>query len=172
VIEPSDIAATLDATPRVLEQLLDTVDADLLSTRPEPGEWCVLEVIAHLVATDADAFRARIASIIAGEPEIVPFDPWAAINARDVAALDLGDLLAELRTEREASTAFLESIRPSDLAATARYGRHGTFAAGDFVHEWPHHDHEHLQQILDILKRSYLPHMGETMRQALTPPPS
>ena len=38
---------------------------------------------------------------------------------------------------------------------------------GDFVYEWPFHDHEHLQQILDILKQRYLPLMTETMRVAL-----
>ena len=31
----------------------------------------------------------------------------------------------------------------------------------------PFHDQDHLQQILDILKQSYLPHLTETMRTAL-----
>ncbi len=92
-------------------------------------------------------------------------------DAEAAAAADLDDLLAELRTERETSTAFLESLGPADLETTASYGTHGVFTAGDFVHEWPFHDHDHLQQILDILKQSYLPHMTETMRSALTPRP-
>lgn len=163
----TDIASALNSTPGVLRQLLRPVDPELLAARPEPGEWCVLEVIAHLIATDSDAFRQRIASIVAGEPEIDAFDPWAAIKARNFAAVDLDHLLAELVAEREVSTTFLESLSQSDLSKTAKYGSHGVFAAGDFVHEWPFHDQDHLQQILDILKQSYLPHMTETMRSAL-----
>ena len=168
MIEPSIIAATINSTPRVLRQLLQPIDSALLAERPEPGEWCVLEVIGHLIATDSGGFRDRIASVVAGEPEIAAFDPWAAINERDFATLELDDLLAELSAERETSTQFLESLTPSDLAKTAGYGTHGRFAAGDFVHEWPFHDQDHLQQILDILKQSYLPHMTETMRTALS----
>ena len=44
-----------------------------------------------------------------------------------------------------------------DLAATSAYGQHGSLAAGDFVHEWPFHDHDHLQQILAILKNTSNP---------------
>ncbi len=167
MIELTDIAATLNSTPRVLRELLQPIDPELLAARPGPGEWCVLEVIAHLIATDSDAFRQRIASIIAGEPEIAAFDPWAAINARAFAAVDLDGLLAELTAEREKSTTFLDSLNPSELSKTANYGKHGVFAAGDFAHEWPFHDQDHLQQILDILKQSYLPHLTETMRTAL-----
>ncbi len=167
MIELSAIAATLDSTPRVLQHLLQPIDPELLAARPEPGEWCVLEVIGHLIATDRDAFRHRIASIVAGEPEIDAFDPWAAIKARDFAAVDLDQLLAELSVEREASTTFLGSLSQSDLNRTANYRKHGVFTAGDFVHEWPFHDQDHLQQILDLLKQSYLPHMTETMRAAL-----
>ena len=48
------------------------------------------------------------------------------------------------------------------------YPGFGTFAAGDFVFEWPFHDHKHLQQILAITKAAYLPSMTDTMRNALT----
>lgn len=171
MIELTDIASTLSSTPRVLQHLLQPIDPELLAARPEPGEWCVLEIIAHLIATDSDAFRQRIASIVAGEPDIAAFDPWAAINARNFAAVDLDHLLAELSAERDASATFLDSLSPSDLNKTANYGEHGVFAAGDFVHEWPFHDQDHLQQILDILKQSYLPHMTETMRTALVVTP-
>lgn len=171
MIELNDIATTINSTPRVLRQLLQPIDPELLAARPEPGEWCVLEVIGHLIATDSGGFRNRIAGVVAGESKISPFDPWAAINERDFAAAGLDDLLTELSAERETSTVFLESLRPSDLSETASYGTHGRFAAGDFVHEWPFHDQDHLQQILDILKQSYLPHMTETMRSALTQPP-
>ena len=95
-------------------------------------------------------------------------DPWAAINERNFAQADLDELLDELASERRRSVEFLMSLTPGDLAKTATYGTHGVFAAGDFVHEWPFHDQDHLQQILDILKANYLPHMTEIMQNALS----
>lgn len=170
MIDLDAIAASLDSTPTVLRQLLDPIDPGALAVRPEPGEWSVLEVIGHLIATDTGAFRDRIAAIVAGEPEIAGFDPWGAINARDFNAVSLSDLLAEFTARRTESVAFVGSLAASNLHRTADYGDRGEFAAGDFVYEWPFHDHEHLQQILDTLKQRYLPLMSETMRIALVGP--
>ena len=167
MIDLDAIADSLDSMPTVLGHLLAPIDPAALAVRPEPGEWSVLEVIGHLVATDTGAFRDRISAIVEGEPEIAGFDPWAAINARDFNAVPLTDLLPEFTAERARSVAFVRWLADSDLSKTAGYGDRGVFAAGDFVYEWPFHDHEHLQQILDILKQRYLPLMTETMRVAL-----
>ncbi len=167
-MRPEEIAATLDTLPTVLSALLAPIDPETLRARPEPGEWSVLEVIGHLIATDQGAFRERIGAIIDGEPEILGFDPWAAINERDFAALSLDSLLAELAAERATSVAFLRSLDPAHLTSTAMYPGHGTFAAGDFALEWPFHDQEHLGQILANLQLRYLPDMTSTMRSALT----
>jgi hypothetical protein len=167
VINLDEIAATLDTLPAVVRTLLDPFDAKTLRTRPEPGEWSVLEVIGHLIATDDGAFRGRIEAIVDGEPEIAGFDPWAAINERDFASMSLEPLLAELAAERATSVAFLRSLDPTKLALTAGYPGFGTFTANDFVLEWPFHDQEHLRQILANLKLRYLPGMSPGMRSAL-----
>lgn len=168
MIDLDEIAATLDTLPTVLGALLAPINHEMLCTRPEPGEWSVFEVIGHLIATDRGAFRGRVEAIVAGEPEIAGFDPWAAINERDFAGESLGPLLAELAAERTASVAFVRSLDPAKLALTAGYPGFGSFAGGDFVYEWPFHDQEHLRQILANLKLRYLPHMTPTMRSALT----
>jgi hypothetical protein len=168
VSSPSDIAVTLANLPSVLRTLLAPFDDAVLRERPAPGEWSVLEIIVHLIATDSGAFRDRIASIVAGEPTIGGFDPWAAINERDTSAITLVTLLDELIAEREQSVALLNALSADDLAATAVLEPHGTFAARDFVYEWPFHDQDHLRQILANLQQQYLPHMGDLMRDALT----
>ncbi len=167
MLDLDEITATLESLPTVLDALLAPIDHDTLSLRPEPGEWSVLEVIGHLIATDDGAFRGRIASIVAGQPEIAGFDPWAAIHARDFGVASLASLLDELRSERASSVAMLRSLDPISLTLTASYPGHGTFAAGDFVYEWPFHDHEHIRQILANLKPRYLAAMTPTMRSAL-----
>ncbi len=168
VMPPTEIAATLANLPLVLRTLLAPCDDAVLRERPAPGEWSVVEIIVHLIATDSGAFRDRIASIVAGEPTIGGFDPWAAINERDVASITLDTLLDELIVERATSVALLHGLSADDLTKTAVLEPHGTFTAGDFVYEWPFHDQDHLRQILANLQQQYLPHMGELMQNALT----
>ena len=165
---PADVATTLEAFPVVLRTLLEPLDPASLIVRPEPGEWSVHEVIGHLIATDAGAFEERIQGILDGNPEIPGFSPWAAINERDFNAVALPDLLAEFDLSRARVVPFVAALDADQLTLTADYPAFGTFSAGDFVYEWPFHDHEHLQQILATTKAAYLPPMGDAMRTALT----
>ena len=162
------IAHTLGTMPAVLQTLLAPFDHATLATRPAPGEWCPLEVIGHLIACDSAAFRDRIGAIVAGEPELASFDAWEAINARDFAAESLEVLVSELANERAASATLLRSLTPSDLAMSASFHDGRRFEANDLVHEWPFHDQDHLQQILEALKMTYLPYMTAPMSDALT----
>ena len=165
---PADVASALEAFPAVVRTLLEPLDPATLIVRPEPGEWSVHEVIGHLIATDEGAFEQRVQGILDGKPKIPGFSPWAAINERDFNAVTLPDLLAEFDASRERVVPFVAALTDEQLTLTADYPGFGTFAAGDFVFEWPFHDHEHLQQILAITKAAYLPSMTDTMRNALT----
>lgn len=162
-----EIADTIEAFPNVLAALLAPIADDTLRQRPDVGEWCPLEVIGHLIVSDGPAFRDRIAAIVNGEAEIAPFNPSLDLTGRDFQAADLSDLVDELRIERAKSASFLRSLDPLDLRRTADFPAHGSFAAGDFVHEWTFHDHDHLQQILASTKSAYLPFMTVPMRRAL-----
>lgn len=166
-MELSEIANTLTSTPVVLGTLLAPIDPQTLRTRPAEGEWCPLEVIGHLIACDSGAFRNRITGILEGEPRIAPFDPWEAINARDFAAEPLDVLLDELAAERSVSSELLLSLADADLTKTALFKDEGSLSAADFVHEWPFHDQEHIQQILASTKLAYLAGMTPLMRDAL-----
>lgn len=167
MIELDEIAATLDSLPTVLRTLLAPYDAATLTARPEPGEWCVLEVVGHLITCDTGAFRDRIEAIAGGAAQVPPFDAGAALLALDPINSSLDDLLDGLESVRARSVEFVRSLSPSDLTVTAPYGEHGTFAAADFVLEWPYHDQDHIRQILDAVQRHYLPHMTDTMRSAM-----
>jgi len=167
-VDLAEISATLVSFPQALAALLTPVDPSALAERPAPGEWCVLEVIGHLIATDSGAFRDRIKAIMAGEPEISQFDPWDAINNRDFTVDSVESLVDELASQRQTSAELIQDLDQSDLQRSASYGDYGEFAVGDFVHEWPFHDQDHLKQIVDNLKPYYLRAMTPVMRDALS----
>lgn len=161
------IASTIENLPEVLEVMLATVDAGVLTTRPQPGEWSPHEVILHVITSDRLAFSDRIEAIVGGAAEIAGFDPTTAMAGRDANAMTLDELLTELRSVRAASAAFVRTLTAADLERTGVYRDGLTFVAGDFVNEWPFHDADHLQQILDAVKSSYVPSMSASMRAAL-----
>ena len=170
MIDLDEIADTLELLPTALRTLLAPYDDPTLRARPAAGEWCVLEVVGHLLTCDRGAFRDRVTAIISGVAEIPRFDAHAALAERDPMGASLDDLLDELASVRAESVEFVRSLTPEALTATAPYGEHGLLAAGDFVLEWPFHDQDHIRQILDAVQRHYLPHMTESMRTALTEP--
>lgn len=167
MIDLDEIAATLESLPAVLRTLLAPYDHATVTARPAPGEWCVLEVVGHLITCDGGAFRDRIDAIAGGATEVPGFDAGAALAARDPMNATLDELLDELTAVRAGSVDFVRALDPECLSSTAPYGEHGTFAAADFVLEWPFHDQDHIRQILDAVQRHYLPHMTDTMRTAL-----
>ena len=166
--DTNTIAATLQSLPEVLRAMLGPFDHATLATRPAEGEWCPLEVIGHLIACESAAFRDRITGIVEGCQDIAGFEAWDAINARDFAAEPLDGLLQELDDERAISAELVRGLTAEELGASARFHDGREFQANDFVHEWPFHDQDHLQQILAALKLTYLPKMSPTMRDALT----
>jgi len=168
MVDTDEIAATLDTLPGVLRTLLAPYDRDTVTARPAPGEWCVLEVIGHLITCDRGAFRDRIEAISAGATEVPAFDAGRALVDRDPMNSSLDELLDELADVRAESVSFVRTLAAGDLAAAATYGEHGVFAASDFLLEWPYHDQDHIRQILDAVQRHYLPHMTDTMRSALS----
>ena len=168
MIDVDEIAATLESLPPALRTLLAPHDDETLRARPEPGEWCVLEVVAHIVTCDRGAFRDRIEAIAGGAGEVPRFDAGAALEARDPMGATIGELLDELEAVRAESVAFVRALDVATLGTTAPYGGHGSFAASDFLLEWPYHDQDHIRQILDAVQRHYLPHMTPSMRTALT----
>ena len=160
-------ASTLENFPTVLHALLDNVDDALLRQRPAEGEWCVLEVIGHLIEADRDAFHYRVADIVAGNRTITPVSPTAPVIAKGYRDWAYSDLIGAFARERAISVEFVRSLSLADLQKSADHDKYGTFTAGDFIAEWPYHDMEHLSQIAANLQQPYPLFMSNTMRRAL-----
>jgi DinB family protein len=105
--DPAEVQA---ATPAAIRSLLAVAGPDV-RTPPEPGEWSVLECLAHL--TDGELVVSTRYRWIAAEdaPPIVGYDQalWVA-NLRH-AEDDPADLLA-----------VFEALRRANLALWARFG--------------------------------------------------
>jgi hypothetical protein len=121
----AEIIKTLRATPVVVRALVAGVDQAQLRRRPAPGEWAIMEVVAHLADTEERAL-ARVRRMLGEEdPELEPFDQEALAEQRRYLDLDLERELARLERLRAEHLAVLERLDASGWDRTGRHGEHG-----------------------------------------------
>lgn len=165
---PQDVAKILRQTPDVLAAIVANLDDELLSWRPAEDEWCIKEVVGHLIEMDTLAFADRIRLILTEDHPEIP-----SVNVNKIAAerrdcqRAIGDLLAEFRAERKTAVTFLNTLPPTNLSRTGNFLKYGTFRASDFLYEWPYHDHDHLKQISTNIQTAVWPHLSSTMQHVL-----
>ena len=142
-----EILKSLRASPVILGRLIAGLDDPQIRARPAPGEWAVIEVVAHIGDVDERA-RARLERMLAEDNPLLPaFDQDALAEERGYITMDVAAELARYRRSRAAHLASLEVL---DAAQWRRPGR--PEAAGDLTIElYEAHvaaeDVDHLAQI-------------------------
>jgi hypothetical protein len=77
-LAPAEIAQFLRATLTLLASELAVLPPPVLAWHPAPGEWCVKEVLGHLIETEGRGFAGRIRTILASpEPQLEGWDQEA-----------------------------------------------------------------------------------------------
>ena len=164
-LAPHQAAALLATLPTYLRALTDAAPAELLVWRPAPGEWCALDVVGHLIETEERGFAGRIRTLLAEErPQFVTWDPSAVTLARRDAERDPDELLAELARRRMASVALVHDLADDDLSRGGDHPEVGFLTVNDLLHEWIHHDANHLRQILANVQAYTWQNMGNAQR--------
>jgi hypothetical protein len=162
---PRQAAALLGTMPVILRAQFEAVPDALLRWRPVPGEWCALEVVGHLVETEERGFAGRIRTILAEErPRFSTWDPSAVARARHDERRDPAELLAEFTGRRALSVALVETLTATDLARGGDHPEVGFLTVNDLLHEWIHHDANHLRQMLANVQAYTWPLLGNAQR--------
>jgi len=160
-----EIAELLRASMAAIKAETLALRLEHLAWRPGETEWSVNEVVGHLIEAERRGFAGRILQILDQEqPGLDTWDPPAVAAARRDHERDGHELLGELEEMRRESVAL---VRRLDRAQLERRGFHpevGELAVRDLLHEWVHHDRNHLQQIQENVKLLVWPHMGNARR--------
>ena len=164
-LTPSEAARLLAATAPILNAELGSLPEAALRWRPAPEAWCILEALGHLIEAEERGFAGRIRQFLAeDDPVCVTWDQPAVARARRDCERDPAALLAEFAARREASVTLVAGLGDADLARGGRHPAVGPLTIGDLLHEWVHHDRNHLRQILANVQAFVWPHMGNAQR--------
>src|SRR5262245_60564755 len=164
-LSPRETANALRATLLAIRVECTGLPATVLRWHPAAGEWCVLDVIGHLIEAEERGFGGRVRTLLAEtDPRFQSWDPDAVARERRDCERDLPGILAEWTRLREASTALVETLRPGDLVRAGLHPQVGRLSIGDLLAEWVHHDRNHQRQILANVQAYVWPHMGNARR--------
>ncbi len=156
-----EIARLLRSSTTAIDAEVQAASPDVVGWHPAPGEWCIKEVLGHLIEADRRGFAGRIQVLLDGEnPELVGWDQEEVATGRRDCERDARELLREFLGQRERGLRVLDGLAPADLARSGRHPRVGELSVGDVVSEWVHHDRNHLKQILSNVQAYVWPQMG------------
>jgi hypothetical protein len=172
-LPPRQAAALLGTMPIILQAEFKAAPEGLLRWRPAPEEWCLLEVVGHLIETEERGFAGRIRTILAAErPKFTTWDPTTVARERQDGQRDPTDLLAEFTSRRTASVTLVEGLAAADLDRGGDHPEVGFLTVSDLLHEWIHYDANHLRQMLDNIQTFTWPSMGNAQRFTAPDPSS
>ena len=164
-LAPRQGAALLGTIPVFLQAEFAAAPEALLRWRPASEEWCLLEVVGHLIETEERGFAGRIRTILTEErPQFTTWDPSTVARERQDEQRDPAELLAEFIRRRTSCVALVETLTATDLNRGGDHPEVGFLTVNDLLHEWIHHDANHLRQMLANIQTYTWPSMGNAQR--------
>ena len=137
------LASSLGAITAMVESIPES-SSDWVA---ESDQWCLREVLGHLIDGDREIFRARLELFFSGSLEEWPaLNPEEWVIERKYSERPLRELLRLFQDERQRSLAWLASLEDPDWFVE-RTLPDGSLKAGDLLLAWCTHDVLHLEQI-------------------------
>ena len=162
---PAEVARVLEASCEAIPFLLWHLPEEIASRRPAENEWCVNECVGHLIETESRGFASRIKLMLdEDEPRLVAWDAADVARARGDCDRDLGGLLQEFMSLRRESVQLVRLLKPADLSRGGMHPAVSRITVDEILHEWVHHDANHLRQALANVQDYVWPAMGATQR--------
>ena len=141
------LIATLDATPRILAELVAASDDDAFD-KAWPGEWSPRTVLAHLRDDEFLVMRLRLERMLSEQtPMLMPFNETAWERTRYTGRDALDELVADLAEQRAASIAILRRLTPEDWQRPGYQPEIGELTIATWTEHWVEHDQTHINQI-------------------------
>jgi hypothetical protein len=164
-VTPGEVADLLESSGHAFAATLDALTPELASWRPAPGEWCVNEVVGHVIEAERNGFAGRVRVILgADEPNLPTWDRDQIIKNRDDCARDPKELKRELLELRGESIKLVRSLRSEQLERGGLHPQVGRLTVDELLHEWVHHDGNHLRQAFGNVQAYVWPKMGNARR--------
>lgn len=162
-LKPQQVAAMLEATSNLLQAEFESLPPEVLSWHPAPSEWCILQVLGHLIETEKAGFANRIPMMLEQtNPHFVSLDQDAEAIERKDCERDPIELLNEFVLIRIESCKLVASLKEGDLRRGGWHPDADYLRITDFLHEWVYHDQDHIRQMMANVQAYVWDYLGAT----------
>jgi len=143
------IIEQLQKNKLVFKSLLEDIHPELITWRPRPDKWCMLEIVCHLYDEEQFDFRFR-ANWILEKPNTLPppFNTMDWVKDRKYMEQDYYDMVNKLLNERDASITWLKELKNPNWDNSYEHPEFGTTTAKHYIDNWLAHDYLHIRQII------------------------
>ncbi|MEM6284189.1 MAG: DinB family protein [Chloroflexota bacterium] len=151
-LRPEGIITILDGIPDEVEAVITAVDDDVLRQKPSRDEWCVAEIVGHMLETDM-LFVVRVQRVLEAQGAELksPLPPWKLHEGKGYETMPVDELMIHMRAARARSLDIVRNMTPEDWA---RKGQGSTYKTSilDLGTWLANHDRGHLEQIKRLCK--------------------
>jgi DinB superfamily len=162
---PAEIAEVLEASGRAFAGTLTSVPDEVAAWHPGEGEWCLKQVVGHVVEAEKRGFAGRIRIILgADDPDLPTWDRASISHARNDCERPASELAVELTNLRHQSVDMVRSLRHDQQSRGGNHPEVGRLTVDELLHEWVHHDGAHLRQALANVQAYVWRSMGNAQR--------
>lgn len=136
------------AGPAKLRAAVAGLTRDELTARPGPGAWSILEVVVHIVDSDAISIDRMKRMLSEDNPTLLYADETAYVERLHTHAQDLEDALTLLEVGRRQWARVLRLLPDEAFARTGQHNRCGIVTVGEYVASYVDHIDDHLKFIV------------------------
>jgi HAD superfamily hydrolase (TIGR01549 family) len=149
---PEALKAILRATPAVLDSWCENLPVSAWRCQPEPGDWCITEILCHLRDGEQEVFLPRLQKVLQENNPSLPSanaDAWAV--ERQYRLQDGLQAYQHFTESRLRLLDCIETIRPEDWQRQARHASLGSIRLVEMMKIIASHDRLHIQQMQKVL---------------------
>ncbi len=164
-LSPARVADLLESTCSLLEAEVRALGDEDARWHPAEGEWCVNEVVGHMIEAEKRGFADRIQRTVTEDrPRELGWDQRAVARERKDCDRVAMSLFMEWMGLRHRSVELVRGLRADQLDRACMHAKVGELRVRDLLHEWIHHDRNHTKQILANVQARVWPHMGNSQK--------
>lgn len=146
-LRPEDIIDILESIPNEVEAVIKDIDVAILQKKPSPDEWCVAEIVGHMLETDM-LFVKRAQTLLETQGIELPWPmpPWKLHEGKGYETMQSAELITHMRAARTQSLELIRAMTPEDwMRKGLNFGSKTSML--DLGTWLANHDRGHLAQI-------------------------
>lgn len=147
----AETVKTLRATPPILRALTRDVGDERARRAPAPGEWSVVEVVAHMRDVEQQALERVRRMLAEDRPSLAAFDHEQHARDRNYVALRLQETVEQYVGLRKEHLVLLDGLGPEGQRRAGRHEVHGDVTVASYEVHVAAEDVDHLAQIARML---------------------